>query len=166
MWLINSYWTHSANKQYLQRQIVLSKWLPILVFSKGKPASKRFLRHDLRSTFKRRTTTTGNNPCRFREADRGFHPTRRPVVDPCGGAFTTAVACDRLKRRFIGCDIDEQCVKIGIARLHDDRKRRNGLQSMPLDDEGKVVPFTSRPIPRVRDFRRAVLGSGQPMQKL
>ena len=37
MWLINSYWTHSANTQYLQRQVILSKWRPIPVFSKGTP---------------------------------------------------------------------------------------------------------------------------------
>ncbi len=35
VWLISSYWTHPANKQYLQRQVVLGNWRPIPVFSKG-----------------------------------------------------------------------------------------------------------------------------------
>ena len=33
------------------------------------------------------------------------------VCDPFCGAGTTAVACFRLGRRFVGCDIDESCVE-------------------------------------------------------
>lgn len=39
------------------------------------------------------------------------------VVDPCGGSFTTAVACCRRGRRFIGCDVDPACVAIGRKRV-------------------------------------------------
>lgn len=42
------------------------------------------------------------------------------VCDPFGGSFTTAVACYRLGRKFIGCDIDAGCVARGHARLAGD----------------------------------------------
>ena len=39
------------------------------------------------------------------------------VIDPCGGGFTTAIACHRLGRRFVGCDIDKVAVLKGQERL-------------------------------------------------
>ena len=39
------------------------------------------------------------------------------MVDPCGGGFTTAVACKRLGRRCVSCDIDEAAVIRGRERL-------------------------------------------------
>ena len=27
------------------------------------------------------------------------------VVDPCAGEFTTLAACQKIERRFLGCDI-------------------------------------------------------------
>ena len=39
------------------------------------------------------------------------------VIDPTAGSFTTAIACYRLGRRFIGCDINADCVAIGRQRL-------------------------------------------------
>jgi len=62
------------------------------------------------------------------------HPTQKPhallkrmilassnqedtVLDPFSGSFSTGYACKNLKRRFIGFDISEEYVKIGIRRL-------------------------------------------------
>ena len=45
------------------------------------------------------------------------------VIDPCGGSFTTAVACHRKGRRFIGCDIDAGCVAIGRKRLAEETQQ-------------------------------------------
>ena len=39
------------------------------------------------------------------------------VIDPCAGGFTTAIACYRLGRRFVGCDIDADNVAAGRMRL-------------------------------------------------
>lgn len=39
------------------------------------------------------------------------------VIDPCAGSFTVAIACYRLGRRFIGCDINADYVAIGRQRL-------------------------------------------------
>ena len=54
------------------------------------------------------------------EAERLVRYFTRPddlVVDPCGGGFTTAVACRNLGRRCVSCDIDKSCVLQGQARL-------------------------------------------------
>jgi DNA modification methylase len=46
-----------------------------------------------------------------------------PMVDPCGGGFTTAVACVRLgDRRFISCDVEAECVRRGLARIEQERQ--------------------------------------------
>jgi len=39
------------------------------------------------------------------------------VVDLCAGSFTVAAACKQLGRRFVGCDIAEECVAVGRRRL-------------------------------------------------
>lgn len=41
------------------------------------------------------------------------------VVDLCGGSFTTAHAVKELsgRRRFVGCDVSQECVNIGKHRL-------------------------------------------------
>jgi hypothetical protein len=41
------------------------------------------------------------------------------VIDPCGGGFTTAVACKSLGLRFTGCDIDERNCNLGRQRVAD-----------------------------------------------
>ena len=83
-------------------------WKPVVVYSKG-PWRKL-----------RRWCDT----CIVNEQEKDWHAWQQPledvehwirqftkpgdlVVDPCGGGFTTAVACYRLGSRFIGCDIDK-----------------------------------------------------------
>ncbi len=39
------------------------------------------------------------------------------VVDPFLGSGTTGVACKRLDRRFVGCDVDRKAVEISLGRL-------------------------------------------------
>lgn len=55
------------------------------------------------------------------------------VVDPCGGGFTTAVACYLLNRRCISCDISDECVQRGLERLANVRQENNG-------GNGTVIP--------------------------
>ena len=62
------------------------------------------------------------------------HPTAKPVelfkwcllnyseenqliLDPFMGSWTTAVACQNLKRNFIGCELDKGYCEIGKQRL-------------------------------------------------
>ena len=43
------------------------------------------------------------------------------VFDPFMGSFTTAVACLKLKRKFLGAEIDEEHYKNGIERLENEK---------------------------------------------
>lgn len=73
------------------------------------------------------------------------HPTQKPValfeyliktytnegnivLDNCIGSGTTAIAADRLKRRFFGIDIDPHWVEVSLNRLAEDRQRRAQLE--------------------------------------
>jgi len=63
-----------------------------------------------------------------------LHPTEKPlalmdwclvnyskendiICDPFMGSWTTAVACQKLHRQFIGCDLEQKYCKIGEERL-------------------------------------------------
>lgn len=39
------------------------------------------------------------------------------VCDPFAGAGTTGVACAVLGRRFVGCDVDAECVRAAVRRI-------------------------------------------------
>lgn len=97
---------------------ITSKWKPILVFSRG-DWKRRGRWVDLSNvTSKEKDWHPWQQP--LAEADmlvRYFSQPGDLVVDSCGGSFTTAVACKRLGRRFIGCDVDEECVLTGWERL-------------------------------------------------
>lgn len=70
----------------------------------------------------------------MKNKDDRFHPTQKPtqiicqllnyytqendlILDPFMGSFTTAVACHKLKRRFIGAELDEEYYALGSERL-------------------------------------------------
>lgn len=171
VWLINSYWTHSANTQYLQRQVILGKWRPIPVFSKGTPRLVGGFCDTIHVEGQEKEYHDWQQPVEvFERLIEDFTQPGDLVVDPCGGSFTTAVACYRLKRQFIGCDIDEQCVRLGWDRLGNEKNGR------PWKLPGKVLPpkttsdepfvCTCRPMPRRRDPRLAELGLVLPIQTL
>ena len=46
-----------------------------------------------------------------------FYPDAKLILDPFMGSWTTAVACQNLKRNFIGCEKDEQYCSVGRDRL-------------------------------------------------
>lgn len=48
---------------------------------------------------------------------RSFSEPNDLVCDPCAGSFTTAVACARNNRRFVGCDCEAENVAVGQQRL-------------------------------------------------
>ena len=115
-WMMASVWFGNANP--IHPLDLANNWTPILVFSKG-DWQKRRRWHDLFHTDSK---------------EKDWHPWQKPiheietliryfsdpgdlVVDPCGGGFTTAVACRNLGRRFVGCDIEERCVSRGWERL-------------------------------------------------
>jgi len=75
-----------------------------------------------------------------RSEKRGLHPTQKPValmeyliktytnesdavLDFCIGSGTTAVACERLKRKWIGIEIEEKYCEIAAKRIDQERKQ-------------------------------------------
>ena len=45
------------------------------------------------------------------------------VLDPFMGSFTTAVACHKLKRKFIGAELDKEYWQLGQKRLEDEQNQ-------------------------------------------
>jgi len=95
-----------------------SKWKPILIYSKG-PWQKRGRWPDLSHVeVKEKDRHAWQQP--LEEVERLVSYFSQPgdlVVDPCAGSFTTAEACKRMGRRFVGCDVVEDCVRMGHDRL-------------------------------------------------
>ena len=95
-----------------------SKWKPILIFSKG-PWQTRGRWPDVSHVeVKEKDRHAWQQP--LEEVERLVSYFSQPgdlVVDPCAGSFTTAEACKRMGRRFVGCDVEESCVQKGHARL-------------------------------------------------
>lgn len=46
------------------------------------------------------------------------------VLDPFLGSGTTAIACERLNRRWIGIEIEEKYCKMAAKRIENERKQR------------------------------------------
>ena len=75
----------------------------------------------------------------LRSSEKGqhYHPTQKPielmawclkftagtVLDPYLGSGTTAVACERLKRRWIGIEIEGKYCEIAVKRIESERKQ-------------------------------------------
>ena len=123
-WTLASVWERDAN--VIHPLAIMSRWKPILLYSKG--------------TY-RRTTGRRSDLLLMPPKEKDLHEWQQPVanhrgtrqelqrswqlvVDPCGGSFTTALACHNLSRRFVGCDRDEDCVRAGQERLAEVVARR------------------------------------------
>ena len=120
-WMGNSCWEGEAN--YVASLTIASKWLPVVIYSKE-------------------DWTRTNKWCdrfHFELKEKAWHRWQRPlaeienllhyfsshddlVVDPCGGGFTTAIACERTGRRCISCDVDKVAVIKGLQRLGEERQ--------------------------------------------
>lgn len=75
-----------------------------------------------------------NTVFRHKSGENSIHPTMKPlslwyellndltnkgdvVLDTCMGSFTTAVACNKLQRHFIGAELDKDYFEKGLTRL-------------------------------------------------
>ena len=115
-WLIPTIWNGEGTP--IQPYNLVTKWKPVVLFSRGDwRAYGRFC--DVLYTLTK---------------EKDDHPWQQPVellvqlvqylsregdlvVDPCGGSFTTAVACLERGRRFVGCDKEIACVQTGHRRV-------------------------------------------------
>ena len=95
-----------------------SQWKPILIYSKG-PWKQRDRWHDvIMAELKQKTWHPWEQPIdQIETLVQQFSNSGDLVLDPCGGGFTTAVACHNLGRRCISCDVDLQAVLAGQERL-------------------------------------------------
>ena len=64
-------------------------------------------------------------------AIRGMSNDNDLIFDPFMGSGTTAVAADRLGRKFYGCDLNPEYVRLALERLARDRLERSQLE-MPI----------------------------------
>ncbi len=122
-WCNASVWEGTGNVAHLggwkQRNgRVLSKWKPILLFSKGKWTKAGGWLDVSIVRAKEKEWHEWQQP--LEQVERLVKDFSEPgdlVVDPCGGGFTPAVACKRLARKCISCDNNEAAVIRGQDRL-------------------------------------------------
>ena len=128
-WMISSIWSGEGSS--MRSLDLVSRWKPILVYSKGEWAKRPRWYDVLKTDGKEKQWHPWQQP--LAEVEKLIEFFSRPgdlVVDTCGGGFTTAVACLRQNRRFIGCDCEAVCVSRGQQRLklepvevqHDERR--------------------------------------------
>lgn len=110
---------------------ITSQWKPLLIYSKG-PWEKTGRYSDVFwMNTKEKTHHDWQQPLGDVEKLVEYFSTPGDlVIDPCGGAFTTAIACYHLGRKFIGCDCDESCVIQGQQRLAEEQARRKLLEDL------------------------------------
>jgi DNA modification methylase len=115
-WIID-YETGDPCTQIFSRRVVNVAWKPILAF--GDMGNSKWIHRDR---------------VKSAAAEKTFHPWQQSitgmsklieyvthpgdlVVDPFCGSGTTGVACARLGRRFVGCDVDKGSVEQARARV-------------------------------------------------
>lgn len=115
-WTRASVWEGLGNIVHPRQ--VTSKWKPILVYAKGEWVERPRWYDVTQVESREKDWHDWQQP--LAEVERLVRDFSEPgdlVVDPCGGGFTTAVACKRLGRRCVSCDIDEAAVIRGQDRL-------------------------------------------------
>ena len=130
-WQMASVWNGDSN--LIHPLQITSQWKPILIFSKGKWKEKK----------------RWSDVSLVREKDKSLHDWQQHesevemlvnyfsepgdlVCDCLAGSFTTAISCRRNGRKFVGCDVEAECVEIGQARLEEEmgskgRKRKKRI---------------------------------------
>ncbi len=124
--------TFQGNKRALYKWKFQSGYRPVLVFVKGDYGNQRLvldrLVGDLKEGEEYRDIIMSTGQ------EKQLHPWQQSidaaltwiprftnagdlVCDPCGGSFTTAEACLRTGRRFVGCDIEEGYAALGQERV-------------------------------------------------
>ena len=139
-WTMASIWNGDANM--VHPLDLSSQWKPILVYSHG-PWRKRGRWHDVsRVDSKEKDCHEWQQP--IEEVETLVRYFSRPgdlVIDPCGGGFTTAVACKNLGRRCISSDVDFQAVLAGQARLDNNLTQTADFKEFLAEQEQLPPPM-------------------------
>jgi ParB-like chromosome segregation protein Spo0J len=114
---------HTGESRLIRHNKIMNGWQPILVFTNDPAALEMpdfITRVDKEKT---------HHPWQQSVAEAEFLIERLTragdlVVDGCLGSGTVAVACQRLRRRFIGGDIDPVAIQTARIRLREDRNTR------------------------------------------
>lgn len=123
----SSYWViaciHQGRCARFQPRKVICCWKPILVFAKESIKSQERYFRDVLDVGKREKSDHKWQQS-VAEAEKLIEIFSKPgdlILDPFAGSGTTAIAAIKKKRRFIGIDIDPECIKtteLRIKELH------------------------------------------------
>jgi site-specific DNA-methyltransferase (adenine-specific) len=128
-WMLASTWEDGGGNLYFPLQLV-SRWKPILLYSKGDWNERDKWYDVLRGNSKEKNHHEWQQSLIESEWLLRYFSNRGDlVVDPCGGGFTTGVACWRRDRRFIGCDVEAECVSKGQERLQQEKQAGGDAQA-------------------------------------
>jgi site-specific DNA-methyltransferase (adenine-specific) len=119
-WTMASVWESGANLVHPLN--IMSKWKPILLFSKGDWKAHGLMVDVVKGQKEKESHEWQQSLGEVEQLVSYFSKPGDLIVDPCGGSFTSAEACRKMGRRFVGCDIDAEAVNKGHARLAKSRK--------------------------------------------
>jgi DNA modification methylase len=115
------YLTPGGQATQLWQKKVNTFWKPVLWFVKGQYAGDW-----VGDVTKSQVNDNDKNHHHWGQSESGMADLlerfTRPgelICDPFVGGGTTAVVAASLKRKFVGCDIDEQCVQTTLQRVHE-----------------------------------------------
>jgi len=118
------WWTlavvHSGDAARMREYGVVVKWKPLLWFVRDTRGDKETFVDDLVIS----TQEKSAHPWQQSVVEAGYYignicPPEGTVFDPFCGGGTTAIACKRLGRNFITCDIDAEALAIAKGRFND-----------------------------------------------
>ena len=114
---VGAYQTHGQHIR-VHNRTVASGWKPLLVFHRDADAEQRFFLDIFKSTGDDKDHHVwGQSESGMASIVDRFAAPGQLVVDPFLGGGTTAVVCQALGIRFVGCDIDAACVHSARERV-------------------------------------------------
>lgn len=136
LWMIDSHYSNEGCALYQHdaegnKFRIFCKTKHIVLFTKGVPTAIESFIDLLPHAAKEKDWDNWQQP--LAEVEYLVERLTRPgdlVIDPCGGGFTTAIACLRHFRRFVGCDVQQQWVANGQERV--DKTRTELIRELEI----------------------------------
>lgn len=136
LWMIESHYSNEGRPHYRHdaegnKFQILCKTKHIVLYTKGAPSVIDSFIDLLPHAVKEKDWDNWQQP--LPEVEYLVKKLTRPgdlVIDPCGGGFTTAIACLRHFRRFVGCDVQQQWVANGQERV--DKTRAELIRELEI----------------------------------